>query len=404
MAAARRTTRDIRSESRLVVMRALLAAGESTRGDLAQATGLSLATVSTVVGDLLKCGIAAETGPITGTIGRPTTGLRLNADRGRVIGVYVEEHYLKATVYDAALTELASFRTVTDERVVQADYAIAAIERALDVALQGAQANRADVLGVGVLLPGGMQRPVKAAASVPDAIWLNLDRLRDRLGLPVVVDNPLKAIATGELWFGTGRRHANLVVVNLGIGVGAGIVQDGAVLRGATGTAGEWGHTLLAFEGRRCQCGRRGCVEAYIGAAAIHRTLAEIAPGHALTALPGDATFLKALTAEAVKASPDPAAAQTIERTADYLGAAIADLVAVLNPEAITLAGPTADALGHMLPSVRRRIQDDAPGDAAAGLAIEVSKGFGMSGIAAIALERFMRDVGLVTTKALPAL
>ncbi|MFB9659621.1 ROK family protein [Glycomyces mayteni] len=401
MPVARRTSRDIRSESRLIVVRALLAAGETTRNELADDTGLSAATVSTVVGDLLKYGIAAETGLLSSGIGRPTTGLRLNADRGLVAGVYVEDRYFQATVFDTSLKRLANVRIRATEPVGTADAVIEWTARILDAALGDAGAAREDLLGVGVLLPGGMQRPVKSAFA-SDAIWLHLDRLRDRLGLPVVVDNPLKAVATAELWLGAGRRFADLVVVNLGEGVGAGIVQDGAVLRGATGTAGEWGHSLLVFEGRECQCGRRGCVEAYVGVPGIRRTLAETEPGHPIADVQGG-KFVEAL-GEAADAG-DAAALAAVDRTAQFLGAALADLVAIVNPEHLALAGWTTFPLGErLLPAVRERVRADAPGDAAAELGIELSRSSGMEGIAAVALERFMRDVGLVTTRVLPAL
>ncbi|WP_205327303.1 ROK family transcriptional regulator [Glycomyces sp. YM15] len=409
----RLTSRDIRSESRLVVVRSLLAAGESTRGELAEATGLSLGTVSTIVQDLLKHGIVAETGLLSTGIGRPTTGLRLNADRGRVVGVYVEDRYLEATVFDAALGELATVEATSDESVAEADEVIDWIVRTLDTVLERAQAKREDVFGIGILLPGGMQRPVKAATT-PDAIWLHLDRLRDTLGLPVVVDNPLKAIATAELWLGAGRRVANVVAVSLGFGVGAGIIQNGAVVRGATNAAGEWGHSLLVFDGRRCQCERKGCVEAYVGIPGIRRTLAEIAPGHPLAegvdlvAAPAEGPEgfdLVAALADAAK-DGDRAAVATIERSAHYLGAALADIVAILNPEVIALKGWAGWPVWRerVAPIVRRRVLDDSPGDAAADLAIELSPTCGMEGIAAIALERFMRDLGLVTTRVIPAL
>jgi predicted NBD/HSP70 family sugar kinase len=409
MSSARLTSRDIRSESRLVVLRALLAAGESTRTQLAEATGLSLGTVSTIVQDLLKYEIIAETGLLNGGIGRPTTGLRANPDRGRVVGFYLEDRYLEATVFDAALGQLATVEVTSEEPVEEADDVIDWIVSALDTALEQAQTKRDEVLGVGILLPGGMQRPVKAA-TVPSAIWLHLDRLRDRLGLPVVVDNPLKAIATAELWLGAGRRAANAVAVSLGFGVGAGIIQDGAVVRGATNAAGEWGHSLLVFEGRRCQCGRDGCVEAYIGIPGIRKTLSEIAPGHRLAEgddlVEGPEGFnLVAALDDAAKAG-DRDAIATIERSAHFLGAALADLVAILNPEVIALSGWAEWPVWRerVAPIVRRRVLEDSPGDAAAGLAIELSSTCGMEGIAAIALERFMRDVGLVTTRVIPAL
>ena len=403
MAVTRRTSRDIRSESRLDVLHALLAAGEASRGDLAAETGLSNATVATVVSDLLEGGIVTEARLTSGRIGRPTTTLRLNGNRGRIVGVDVAETYVRATVFDSALDELASVEVATDEHDRDPDSVIDGIVRALDTALEGAHATRDDVLGVGVSLPGGMQRWAEVSLVVPNPTWHNVDRLRERIDLPIVVDNPLKAIATAELWFGEGRRHKSMITVNLGTGVGAGIVLEGTILRGAQNYAGEWGHSLLAIDGRRCRCGRNGCVEAYVGAAGIQQTLAAIAPEHRLASEHMQREFIGALAAALAPPAPDPAVTETIERTARYLGSAIADLVAIVNPEMITLTGWTAWALGdHLVPAVRRRVMQEAPGDSAADLAIEVSTVRGNSvatGIATIALERFLGDVGLVTTR-----
>jgi predicted NBD/HSP70 family sugar kinase len=404
MAVTRRTSRDIRSESRLDVLHALLLAGEASRNDLVGVTGLSNATVATVVSDLIEGGLVTEARLTSGRVGRPTARLRLNGNRGRIVGVDVAETYVRATVFDAALDELASAEVATDERD-DAGHVVDCVVRALDTAIERAGAARGDVLGVGVSLPGGMAGWGGGPAG---SAWLHVDRLRERIGLPIVVDNPLKAIATAELWFGEGRRHASMITVNLGTGVGAGIVLEGTILRGATNFAGEWGHSLLAIDGRQCRCGRKGCVEAYVGAEGIRETLAGIAPEHPLAARTTQREFIGALAAALEPPSPDPAVTETIERTARYLGSAVADLVAIVNPEMITLTGWTAWALGgHLVPAVRRRVLEESPGDAAAGLAIEVSTVRGNSvatGIATIALERFLGDVGLVTTRVPTAL
>ncbi|GAB4006472.1 hypothetical protein GCM10029992_57230 [Glycomyces albus] len=201
-------------------------------------TGLSTATVATVMGDLLSGGIVTEVRTESGGIGRPATTLRLNGDRGRVVGVDVAETYVRATVFDVALAELGAAEVAADEHRGGTDYVIDAVVRAIESALERAGVAREDVLGVGVSLPGGMQRSSSVSVVVPNEIWHHLDRLRERVGLPVVVDNPLKAIATAELWFGEGRRHSSMITVNLGTGVGAGIVLEGKVLRGAQNTAG----------------------------------------------------------------------------------------------------------------------------------------------------------------------
>ncbi|MCZ2264132.1 ROK family protein [Isoptericola sp. QY 916] len=410
MAVERRTSRDIRSESRLDVMHALLSAEEATRNELARSTGLSPATVATVVGDLLSEGIVTESRLSAGRVGRPTASLRINADRGRVVGIDVAETYVRAIVFDAALDEVAAAETPRDEHESSPEYVVEGIGRTFDAALARAGVDAADVLGVGVALPGIVQRASGVAVVVPHWSWrsVELDSLRDRIGVPLVLDNPLKAIATAELWFGTGRGADSMVTVNLGTGVGAGIVLEGRILRGATNAAGEWGHSLLAVDGRHCRCGRSGCVEAYVGAPGIQQTLREIAPEHPLCDLDLQREFIQALARASAADAPDPAVEETLATTARYLGSALADLVAVVNPERVTLTGWTTWAIGdRLLPLARARLVEEAPGVSAAGLSLEISTVRGNSvatGVAMIALERFLGDVGLVTTRAAIAL
>lgn len=405
MGVIRRTSRDIRSDSRLDVLHAMLSAGEMTRNELTRSTGLSPATVATVVGDLIGEGIVVETKVTAGRIGRPTTTLAINASRGRVVGVDVAETYVRAVVFDAALTQLAHAQVARDEHVLDPDSVVEGIGLAVDRVLAEGGVERGDVLGVGVSLPGLVQGPTSVSVVVPNWTWheLELDKLRERVGMPLVIDNPLKAMATAELWLGRGRYYASLVTINLGTGVGAGIVLDRRILRGATNSAGEWGHSLLVLDGRRCRCGRNGCVEAYLGAPGIQQTLREIAPDHALVGLEAQSDFIEALARAADGAEPDPAVAETIERTAYYLGSALADLVAIVNPELVTLTGWTTWALGDkLLAATRAHLIEQAPGWSARDLVLEVSTIEGNSvatGVATTALERFLADAGLLTTQ-----
>ncbi|MGK9220132.1 MULTISPECIES: ROK family transcriptional regulator [unclassified Microbacterium] len=405
MAVSRRTSRDIRSESRLDVLHVLLSQGETTRNEIARTTGLSPATVATVVGELLVEGIVVETKVTVGRIGRPTATLAMNPDRGRVVGIDVAETYVRAELFDTALTQIALVDVARDEHLLDPDSVVEAIGSALDRVLEQGGVDRGDVLGVGVSLPGLVQAPAGVSVLVPNWTWhtVELDRLRERVGLPLVIDNPLKVIATAELWLGRGRSHSSLVTVNLGTGVGAAIVLEGRILRGATNLAGEWGHSLLALDGRGCRCGRRGCVEAYVGAPGIRQTLREIAPDHPLLALDSQRDFIEAMAGAADGPEHDAAVDETIARTAWYLGSALADLVAVVNPEVVTLTGWTAWALGdRLLPATREHLRDQAPGTAGADVELGVSTIGGSTvstGIAVIALERFLADAGLLTSR-----
>ena len=400
----RRTSRDIRSDSRLDVLHGVLSAGETTRNELVQSTGLSAATVVTVVGELLAEGIIEERKVTAGRIGRPTATLAMNKSRGYVVGMDVAETYVRAVIFDAALNQILAVENARDEHVLDPDAVVEAIGGTLDRLLDEAGVSRAKVLGVGISLPGLIQGPLGASVVVPYWTWqsVELEHLRARIGLPLVIENPLKSIAIAELWLGGGRSYSSLATINLGTGVGAGIVLEGRILRGATNTAGEWGHTLLVLDGRRCRCGRDGCVEAYIGAPGIQQTLREIAPEHPLANMDMQNDFILALAAVADGSEPDPAVTETIERTAYYLGSALADLVAIVNPEVVTLTGWTTWALGdHLLPATRQHLLEQSPGGSALSVELEVSTVRGNSvatGVATVVLERFLVDAGLLTS------
>jgi len=412
MAVRKRSSRDIRSESRLDVLHALLSAGGSTRNELARTTGLSLATVATVVSELLAEGLVEEAGLSATGVGRPTTTLRIRGARGLIAGIDVAETYVSTHVFDAALAEVGRADVTFDEHETSAQYAADGIARSLDTALAATGRDRSDLLGVGVALPGLVQGGGGTmSVVVPAWAWRSIelvDLLRDRLDVPIVVENPLKAIATAELWLGAGRGAGSMVTVNLGTGVGAGIVLEGTILRGATNSAGEWGHSLLVHDGRTCRCGRRGCVEAYVGAPGIQQTLREIAPGHPLGSTGLQRDFIGALAAELDRDDPDPAVTATLECTGRYLGAAVADIVAIINPELVMLTGWTAWALGaHLLPGAEAEIRAQAPNGTTSGLTVGISTVRGNSvaiGMATFAFERFLGDVGLVTTRAPRAL
>ena len=407
MAVRRRSSRDIRSESRLDVLHALLSLGQSNRNELARTTGLSPATVATVVSELIAEGLVEEAGLSLGGTGRPTTTLRIHRARGRIAGIDVAETYVSTHLFDASLAQVSSADVALDEHQTSPEYVADGLVRSLTAATDEAGVELDSLLGVGVALPGLVQgRNGVTAVLAPHHSWSNLELLellRERIAAPLVVENPLKAIATAELWLGRVRGAASMVTVNLGTGVGAGIVLEGRVLRGATNSAGEWGHSLLVYEGRRCRCGRQGCVEAYVGAPGIQETLREVDPSHPLVASERQRDFIAALATAARQPVQDPAVRETIDRTARYLGSALADLVAIINPEVVMLTGWTAWALGdQLLPGTTAQLTSEAPKGAAADLTVGVSTVRGNSvaiGMATLAFERFLGDVGLVTTR-----
>jgi glucokinase len=170
--------------------------------------------------------------------------------------------------------------------------------------------------------------------------------IRKYYDLPISITNDANAAAVGEMLFGNARGMKHFLVITLGTGLGSGIVVDGHLLYGASGFAGEIGHTVVDPEGRQCSCGKRGCLETYVSATGLTRTARELLAtrcnSSALRKISDQDMTSKQIFDLAV--TGDAIALEAFERTARILGMKLADAVAHLSPEAIFLAGGLAAA------------------------------------------------------------
>ncbi|MCX5230135.1 ROK family protein [Streptomyces sp. NBC_00233] len=347
----KRTSQDIRRLNRFEVLRRFYAgAGAMSRQDLAAATGLSFATVANLTSELLEAGVLVEAGHEDSSGGRPRARLAVNADRGALIGIDIAETSVHAELFDLTLEVRHSVERPLPPGDVRPADVVEELAACVEELLRVSGVPRARVLGAGVSVPGMVEREGGVSSFSPYWSWHEVPLralLDERLGLPLRLDNPLRASTVAELWFGAGREVDDLVVLTLRAGVGAGIALDGQLYRGFTNSAGEWGHTCLALDGRLCTCGNRGCVEAYVSTRGIAQTWREVAPGDERATGPDDAATVGALARAAVER--DPAAVEVIERTGRYLGAAVANLVNLLNPRAVVLGNQVVDLLGEPL-------------------------------------------------------
>lgn len=396
----RQTSHDLRNESRFEVLHALFMLGPSTRQELTRHTGLSPATVATLVNEFLTAGVLRIATVERRTVGRPYERLSIDPARGRIVGVDVAETYVDATVFDLQLGPLGHSAVTLDEHKNDPAYVVDGIVTATENALATVDADQVELIGVGVSMPGQVQPDSGVSVFAPNWQWHDVrieELLENRLGISVYVDNPLKAITLAEMWFGVGRVTDTMAVVNLGTGVGAGLAIEGTLIRGATNNAGEWGHTLLQLDGRPCRCGRQGCVEAYLGVHGLEMTLAEIAPNHPALRQPLQPGFIEAV-AEGLAAG-DPAIAQLADRTARYLAAALADLVNLLNVSYLTLTGWTTAAIGQwLIPAVNRELPSHVLPGSLPGLVVEASAVPGNPvalGMAAFTLEQYLGKLGV---------
>ncbi len=178
--------------------------------------------------------------------------------------------------------------------------------------------------------------------------------------LPVVITNDANAAAIGEMLFGNARDMKHFLVITIGTGLGSGIIIDGRLLYGASGFAGELGHTVVDPEGRKCGCGKRGCLETYVSAVGLRRTAAAILAERREPSLLRTICYNKMTSKRIFNLAEegDILALEAFDQTARILGMKLADAVAHLSPEAIFLVGGLASS-GALLFTPTERYMND---------------------------------------------
>ncbi|MGI6308441.1 MAG: ROK family protein [Dethiobacteria bacterium] len=225
--------------------------------------------------------------------------------------------------------------------------------------------SRDKLAGIGVCAAGFFDFYSRTMISSPNLPgWEGFpleEKLKEKLNLPVLVENDANAAAYGEFVFGAGKGKRNMVNITLGTGIGGGIIIEGEIYRGSGGFAGEIGHLPVLFGGPPCGCGRRGCLESLASGSAIAREgRALIARGHRTTLqkiMEEDEELTAYHVFEAAK-DGDAEAARIVENAACYLGRALAAVVNLLNPEVITIGGGMARAGEIIFSPVRHHLKE----------------------------------------------
>ena len=255
----------------------------------------------------------------------------------------------------------------------------------------------ASFMGAGAGAPGPLDTGSGIVLLTPNLGWVDFplrDRLADGLGLPVVIDNDANCAVLGEWWCGAARGTAHAVGFTIGTGIGGGIIIDGRLYHGASDCAGEIGHTTIDSNGRRCACGNYGCLEAYASGPAIARRAVEALEAGAESGLAamvgGDISAITAQTVYDAAQAGDPLAGEVVHDTAHFLGAGVANLVNIFNPEVVVVCGGVRKAGDLLFVPLRREVARRAFKPAVAAVRILPSEldTPGVYGAARVFLER----------------
>jgi glucokinase-like ROK family protein len=330
-----------------------------SRAEIARKTGLTRAVVSQRVADLIDRGLVTESGTSPSTGGRPPRRLDFGARRGHLL---VAD--LGATSIDVAATDLngAVLAHLAEPTSIAAgpDVILGRVDELFE-RLRSEQALPGDLWGIGLGVPGPVEfrsgRPISPPI-MPG--WHGLpirERFAARYGCPVWIDNDVNVLAVGEWRIGVARGHDNVVVIKVGTGVGAGIISDGRLHRGAQGSAGDVGHTQVTDGGATvCRCGKSGCLEAVAGGSALARD-GEAAARQGRSAFLARVLSAKgSIEAEDVTRAAehgDGFAAELLQAAGRHVGMMLATVVNFFNPSLILIGGGVAGAGDKFLAAIR---------------------------------------------------
>jgi predicted NBD/HSP70 family sugar kinase len=334
----------IRNINRFEVLQAIrLHDNQISRSELSDLTGLSQATISSIVGHLIDEGALIEdnaSGVAARGRGRPLVMLRLNPQYTHVIGVKISVHQIVFSVTDFVGNVIASDNIAIEAPKMKPGQLAAFVVRGVRNCLKKAGKTVDGVSGIGVGLPGFIDshRGIafwSPAFEIPNVNFREL--LQTKFDVPVFVENDANLVTLAEHWFGMAKGLANAVVITIDHGTGSGLIFNGKLYRGTQGLAAEFGHTKLVFAGPLCQCGESGCMETRTAAFALIDEAARA--GFRVPKRPLDynerSQVLQAIVARAE--AGDKSMKRIFEQMGRYLGLGIANLVNLLNPQRVVI-------------------------------------------------------------------
>jgi len=379
----------LRRLNRVRVMNQLRREDGATRVQMARATGLDPKTVTNLCNDLLASGlIVAQETQMRGR-GRPAERLRINPDAALAVGVDIGAQQVSAVLMDLAGEIRRSWRCAYGQ-AKSGEFllgkAATAIGRMID-AIPGPLHKR--IQGIGVCVPGFLSREqgvVVRSVNIRGFRNLSLAETLGDFGPPVTLEESSRSMALAEKWFGGRDPEESLICVDLGFGIGMGIMHNGLLYRGTNELSGEIGHTVVDPTGRKCRCGKVGCLETV----ASGRALGQYAAGlsvvrHGIKTKGAEALYEAALQG-------DPQARRALADAGQFIGIAIANVITLFDPGTVVLNGGLIEAGDFLVKSLKQSIRRHRLRGAPHTCDIEISrlgKLAGAMGAAMLPLRRY---------------
>ncbi|MFD0959264.1 ROK family transcriptional regulator [Paenibacillus chungangensis] len=328
--------------SKTAILQCLHKYGAITRVRLAELTGLSRATISTAVSELIGLELVRESKERLNTGGRPAVTLKLKSDTRLVIGADLDPDAWTIGVFDLRFNQIAISRVPIQDRSISS--IIGLLVGQVKNFIQDFGKRLLPMIGIG--LPGLIDNRNGIIISASHFGWSKVafsGQIRKELGWPAVILNHNKARGLAECRYGAGRNYHQMIYIGVGRGIAGGIFYNRQLVEGAFNGAGEIGHITMVPNGILCSCGNQGCLQAYSSGSALElqaRKRVRLSLDEH-TSLTSDEDMMQLRYEKVCQAADkgDWLAREIVEECAQYLGIAMANLVNIINPEAFILGG-----------------------------------------------------------------
>jgi glucokinase-like ROK family protein len=335
------------------ILRTLLDRGQLSLTDLARSTGMSITMVSSVISDLKRDHfVRTVEDKESSRAGRPPIVARLNGEAGYVLGIDVGRLNTNLVLLNLEQTIVAEAHQKTMKLSNDPAF-IDELAQEIGVILRRARVSPKRLLGIGISIPGF----VRGREGISET-YLHFGEktlreiLEERFGKKVHIEHDAKAMALGERWFGAARNVANALCLNIGWGLGMGVLLDGKLFYGRDGYAGEFGHIQAVPNGLLCTCGKRGCLETVASGRAIARIARDRVGAGASSMLResvgGNLDLIDAELVVKAAVAGDQFSIEILEEAGRFLGEGVAKLINLFNPELIIFGGRVSGA-GHFI-------------------------------------------------------
>lgn len=336
----------------------VLSHGPLTRADVARRAGLSAAAVTKAVRPLIEAGYLVEDADdeVRPVVGRPASLVRVDGGRALFIGIKITGDEIFGVLTDLCCRIFVARHLPLPARAPKA--VLASVAELVRELLTEADGFGVPVLGCGIAVAGEVDRVQGAVRYSPFLEWRDVplaELAAVTTGLPVTVDNDVRALTVAEQWFGAGVGLSDFAVVTVGAGIGCGLVVHGRVVAGAHSVAGEIGHVTIDSAGPVCHCGKRGCLQAYAGDAEIVARVREIT-GTSIT---------DSAEAVAMAHAGHPGVREVYARAGEAIGRGIATVANLLGPERVIISGEGLAAYDLFAEQIRDAFTATAFGSAA---------------------------------------